>query len=274
MRRSHRLMWLGLIIGACLLAGCSSSADKTTTDTRAASQSGATSTVELTISAAASLTDAMKEIQQDYESQHENIKLSFNFGASGALQQQIEQGAPVDLFFSASTRNMELLLEQKLIEAEWNDTIIHNELVVIVPADKDMSIQGIEDLNSGAVQHLAIGEPRTVPAGSYAQEALTAKQLWDSLQPRIVLAKDVRQVLTYVESGNAEAGFVYRSDAEGSDKVTIALHVDPQTYTPIEYPAGVVSTSKHPEEASEFFTYLQGDEAQAIFEKYGFSPTR
>nr|WP_052020355.1 molybdate ABC transporter substrate-binding protein [Paenibacillus pini] len=236
-----------------------------------ASTSAPTEKVELTISAAASLTDALKEIQTNYENRHQTIKLRFNFGASGALQQQIEQGAPADLFFSASSKNMNTLIDKKLIDDSQHKNILRNDLVVVVPANDKANVQKVEDLSNDNIKYVALGEPKTVPAGNYAKEALTYSKLWDSLQPKVVQGKDVRQVLTYVESGNAEAGFVYKTDALTSKAITIAFNVDPQSYTPIQYPAGIVKATKHSKEISDFYTYLQGKEAQDMFVKYGFS---
>ncbi|NOU73466.1 molybdate ABC transporter substrate-binding protein [Paenibacillus sp. LMG 31458] len=269
------------VISAMIITGCSSQKEQSvasTTPTQAV-QATATPTstpvptekVELTISAAASLTDAFKEIQTNYENKNKQIKLNFNFGASGALQQQIEQEAPVDLFFSAATKNMKTLVDKQLIDPTQQKSLLINELVLVVPADGKVNVQKIDDLTNETIKHLAVGEPQTVPAGSYAKEALTNAKLWDTLQAKIVQGKDVRQVLTYVESGNAEAGFVYKTDALTSKNVKAAFSVDSKTYTPIEYPAGIVKATKHSKETADFYTYLQSKEAQDVFVKYGFS---
>lgn len=267
------------VISAMIITGCSSQKEQSAASTTPTQSAQATATptsvptekVELTISAAASLTDAFKEIQTNYENKNKQIKLNFNFGASGALQQQIEQGAPVDLFFSAATKNMKTLVDKQLIDSTQQKSLLINELVLVVPADGKVTVQKIEDLTNETIKHLAVGEPQTVPAGSYAKEALTNAKLWDPLQAKIVQGKDVRQVLTYVESGNAEAGFVYKTDALTSKNVKAAFSVDPKTYTPIEYPAGIVKATKHSKETADFYTYLQSKEAQDVFVKYGFS---
>lgn len=228
-------------------------------------------TVELTVSAAASLTDALKEIQKAYETKNTNIKLNFNFGASGALQQQIEQGAPADLFLSAAPKNMQALVDKQLIDTNKQKNLLNNELVVVTPADGKTEVKSIADLAKAEVKHVAIGIPESVPAGNYAKEALTNAKLWDTLQSKTVQGKDVRQVLQYVETGNAEAGFVYKTDALTSKQVTIAFAVDPTTYTPVEYPIGIVKATKYSKEAEDLFTYLQSKEALDVFVKYGFS---
>ncbi|KRE57386.1 molybdate ABC transporter substrate-binding protein [Paenibacillus sp. Soil750] len=266
------------VVAAMIITGCSSQKEQpavSTTPTQATVAPTATPVptekVELTISAAASLTDAFKEIQTNYETKNKQIKLNFNFGASGALQQQIEQGAPADLFFSAATKNMKTLVDKQLIDTAQQKNLLINELVVVVPVDGKVAIQKAEDLTNENIKHVAVGEPQTVPAGSYAKEALTNAKLWDSLQAKLVQGKDVRQVLTYVESGNAEAGFVYKTDALTSKSVKVVFSVDPKSYTPIEYPAGIVKATKHSKETADFYAYLQSKEAQDVFVKFGFS---
>ncbi|MCZ8521799.1 MULTISPECIES: molybdate ABC transporter substrate-binding protein [Paenibacillus] len=262
-----------LTVSALVFTGCASPrepAGSGTTPSQAARASAPAADVELTVSAAASLTVPLREIQKNYESKHSGIRLIFNFGASGALQQQIEQGAPADLFLSASAKNMKALVDKQYIDDSQHTSLLRGELVVVVPADGGSDVHTMEDLNADAVKHLAVGEPQTVPAGGYAKEALVKAKAWDTLQPKILQGKDVRQVLTYVESGNAEAGFVYRTDALASTRVKVAFSVDPASYTPIEYPAGIVKATKHSSEANDFYTYLQSKEAYDVFIKYGF----
>lgn len=227
--------------------------------------------VELIISAAASMTDALKEIQLAYETQTPSTKLNFNFGASGALQQQIEQGAPADLFLSAATKNMKTLVDKQLIDADQQKNVLSNEVVAVVSADRQVSVTSVDDLPKSDMKNIAIGIPESVPAGGYAKEALTSAKLWDTIQPKMVQAKDVRQVLQYVETGNADVGFVYKTDALTSDKVKVAFAVDSASYTPVEYPIGIVKATKHSKEAEAFYAYLQTQEALDVFVKYGFS---
>lgn len=277
-KASSMLLLLGIAIA--VFTGCAEKKDQSAATAGTQSQAPAATAqttqtpaekAELTISAAASLTDALKEIQTAYEGKNKNIKLNFNFGASGALQQQIEQGAPSDVFLSAATKNMKALVDKQLIDSAQQKNLLINELVVVVPADGKASVQKVEDLSGADIKHLAVGEPQTVPAGTYAKEALTNAKLWDSLQSKLVQGKDVRQVLTYVESGNAEAGFVYKTDALTSKKVKVAFSADPKTYTPIEYPVGIVKATKHSKEAADFYAYLQTKEALDVFVKYGFT---
>ncbi|WP_336077569.1 molybdate ABC transporter substrate-binding protein [Paenibacillus sp. 203] len=261
-----------------LLSGCGTK-QQLDSNVGSADQNGSSSqtssktaeTIELTISAAASLTDALKEIQHSYESTHTDIKLNFNFGGSGALEKQIEQGAPSDLFLSASTKNMKSLVDQQLIDTKKQKTWLTNELVVVIPADGTMNIASVTDLTKKEVKKVAIGIPESVPAGNYAQEALTKAKLWDTLQSKLVQAKDVRQVLQYVETGNADVGFVYKTDALTSQKAKIAFEVNPKTYSPVEYPIGIVKATKHIQEAEDFYAYLQSQESLNIMDKYGFT---
>ncbi|MFC0215151.1 molybdate ABC transporter substrate-binding protein [Paenibacillus chartarius] len=263
---------------ALAIAGCGTAPSSTTAGnagTQAPSPNAPrptpTATVELTVSAAASMTDALKDIQKAYETKNPNIKLNFNFGASGALQQQIEQGAPADLFLSAAAKNMKALVDKQLIEAAQQKNVLSNELVAVVSADGKASIANAADLSKSEIKNIAVGIPESVPAGAYAKEALTSMKLWDSLQSKLVQGKDVRQVLQYVETGNADVGFVYKTDALTSRKVKVAFAVDPKAYTPVEYPIGIVKATKHKQEAEGFYTYLQSKEALDVFVKYGFS---
>jgi len=267
------LLTLALVL-LLITAGCgtaaSGSADSQASGSKTQSPK-ADQKVELIISAAASMTDALKEIQLAYETQNPHIKLNFNFGASGALQQQIEQGAPADLFLSAATKNMKALVDKQLIGADQQKNVLSNEVVAVVSTDGQVSVRGLDDLPKSDVKNIAIGIPESVPAGGYAKEALTSAKLWDSLQSKMVQAKDVRQVLQYVETGNADIGFVYKTDALTSDKVKVAFAVDSTTYTPVEYPIGIVKATQHSKEAEDFYAYLQTQEALDVFVKYGFS---
>lgn len=280
MKKTTLLFWpllaLILILSACGAKPTEQTAQNAAGTNRTANEAtpAENESVTLTISAAASLTDALTDIQKTYEAAHPGVTLAFNFGASGALQQQIEQGAPADLFLSASTKNMKALLDGGLIEAEHETNWLNNTLVVVVPNDSSASVGKIEDLSGDQVKHVAIGIPESVPAGKYAQEALTKSGLWDSLQSKLVQGKDVRQVLQYTETGNADAGFVYKTDAMTSDQVKVAFDVDPDSYSAINYPIGIVKATKHQEAAQAFYDYLQTPEALKVLTGYGFSAAK
>ncbi|WP_454191958.1 molybdate ABC transporter substrate-binding protein [Paenibacillus sp. Marseille-Q7038] len=253
------------------LAACSTS----TSNKQDSQQSGSESTstpseiTELTISAAASLTDTLEEIRPIFEENHPEIQLTFNFGSSGALQQQINQGAPVDLFLSAADKNMQVLIDNNQILEGYSETLLTNQLVLVSANDSKIDITSEADLTKPEVKVVAIGIPESVPAGSYVKEALENLGLYDILLPKVIQAKDVRQVLQYVETGNADAGFVYKTDALLS-KVNIVHMVDPELYAPIHYPMGITRASKHIEEAKVFYEFLKSDEAKTIFQQYGF----
>lgn len=232
--------------------------------------SDSTEEVELLISAAASLTESLSELQSLYEAEHPQVKLTFNYAASGTLQQQIEQGAPVDLFLSAGTKQMNVLLDKGLINESLTTNLVTNNLVLIVPKEDAVVVQRMDDLSK--LGDIAMGTPESVPAGKYAQQALAYHQLWDTLQSHLVLTKDVKQVLSYVETGNVDAGFVYKTDAALSDKVKVALTAEPESHDPIEYPIGVLKGSAHPDEAKAFYEFILSDQARQVFIKYGFTP--
>ncbi|MBM7568782.1 molybdate ABC transporter substrate-binding protein [Paenibacillus sacheonensis] len=234
----------------------------------APSATAAAKKTELLVSAAASLKDSLGVIEKAYEKQHPTIDLVFNYGSSGTLQKQIEQGAPADLFFSAGSKQMDTLVKEDLIAN--HSTLLSNDLVMVVPSDSHVTFTTVKELTGSSVKKIAIGQPESVPAGQYAKETLTTRSVWNILRSKFVYAKDVRQVLTYVETGNADAGFVYKTDALTSGKVKIALRINPDVHSPILYPAGVVKETKRASEANAFYAYLQTKEAEAVFVKYGF----
>ncbi|SFD75479.1 molybdate ABC transporter substrate-binding protein [Bacillus sp. UNCCL81] len=255
------MMLLGLI-----LSGCSSNeqAKKSTAQKQEVSQKN----VELTISAAASLQDALNDIKANFEKANPNVKINFNFGASGALQQQISQGAPVDLFFSAAEDKFNNLVKDGLIEENQGKDVVGNELVLVVPKDTKKEINSFEDLTKA--DKISIGTPDAVPAGQYGKETLENLNVWKAIEGKVVYGKDVRQVLSYVETNNVDAGIVYKTDALTSTKVKIVATAAENTHDPIIYPLGVIKDSKQPKEAKKFFEYLQNDESMKILEKYGF----
>jgi molybdate transport system substrate-binding protein len=225
---------------------------------------------EIIVSAAASLKDSLTELQKAYTQKNPQVKVTLNFGGSGTLQQQIEQGAPADLFISAGQAQVDSLDQKNLLVKESIVNLVGNDLVLILKKD-NQDILSVQDLVKANVEQISIGTPESVPAGKYAQESLTYLNLWDTLKPKFVLAKDVTQVLNYVETGNVEAGIVYKSDAQSSTQVKVVEVLSATSHQPILYPAGVVAATKNKEAAGEFLTYLQSPEAQQIFVNYGFS---
>jgi molybdate transport system substrate-binding protein len=226
---------------------------------------------ELTVSAAISLKDALDEISRLYSADHPAAAVHFNLGGSGTLQRQIEQGAPVDIFISASPKEMDSLQSQGLLLPATRKDLVKNSVVLIVPAGST-TVSDFRDLTKPAVKTVAIGEPQTVPAGKYAQEVLTHFGIYDQLKSKLVLAKDVRQVLTYIETGNADAGIVYATDAKISRKVTVVATAPGDSHSPVVYPAAVIKNSANPAAAEAFLEFLSGEKARAVFQKYGFVP--
>lgn len=227
-------------------------------------------TVEINVSAAASLKDALTEAQQIYEGKEQNVKLVFNFASSGALQKQIEQGAPADLFISAAQKQMDGLAAKDLIQKDTRIDLVVNKLVMVAPQDSKLALNSFEDILDEGVKQIGIGEIETVPAGQYTVEVLKNLEIWEKVKDKVVMAKDVRSVLTYVETGNVEVGFVYNTDALISDKVKVVASAPEGSHKPIVYPAAVLSEAKQAKAALEFLAFLRGAEGKAIFEKYGF----
>lgn len=258
-------VFFSILLLLIVLSGCSANEQSKNKEKK---QTAPAKNVELTISAAASLQDALTDIKISFEKEYPNIKITYNFGASGALQQQILQGAPVDLFFSAAEDKFQNLVQEGFIEKKSGTDLLGNDLVLIVPKDSDKGIKTFEDLTKA--DKIAIGSPASVPAGQYGKETLGKLNVWTSVEGKVVYAKDVRQVLTYVETGNVDAGIVYKTDALISPKVKIAAKAEENTHAPIIYPVGVTKNSSHPKEAALFYGYLQNQKSMKIFEKYGF----
>jgi molybdate transport system substrate-binding protein len=227
--------------------------------------------VELTVSAAISLKDALDEIAQLYHAETPGTVIHFNLGGSGTLQHQIEQGAPVDIFISASEDQMNSLESEGLLSPGTRKDLLKNTVVLIVPKGKS-GISSFQDLARPEVKVIAIGDPQTVPAGKYAQEVLTHFHLYEQLKPKLVLAKDVRQVLTYVITGNVDAGIVYATDAKISSAVSVVATAPADSHSPTVYPVAALKASKQPAEAKRFLDFLISAKALAVFEKYGFQP--
>jgi molybdate transport system substrate-binding protein len=230
----------------------------------------------ITVSAAISLKDALDElgpvfqVQQHRKNGGSGTAVTFNYGGSGTLARQIEQGAPVDVFFSAAEKQMDELAAQGLIEADSRRDLVGNALVLIAPA-QSTTLHSFQDLTNPAVKALALGETSTVPAGMYARQTLEHLGLFASLEKKVVYAKDVRAVLTYVETGNADAGMVYQTDANTSNKVRVIASAPADAHDPILYPAAVLRDSKNKPAARAFLEFLQGADARAVFQKYGFT---
>lgn len=253
-----------MLIFCSLLVGCSQ------TNQYSVSGKQAKQTVSLTISAATSLTDAIAEIEQLYEQQYPQVSITSNFASSGSLQRQIEQGAPVDVFISAASDNMDALQKQGLLLDDSRQDLLQNQIVLIVPKN-NTTISEFKDLTSTGVYQISIGEPDSVPAGKYARQVLTSLGMFEQLKSKTVFAKNVRQVLAYVETGNVDAGLVYATDAKQSDKIKIVAVAPTNSHSPIVYPAVALKQSKNSAAAKDFTEFLLSDPADDVFEKHGFA---
>jgi len=224
---------------------------------------------ELIVSAAASLTNAFQTVKPAFEAAHPGTRVALNFAASGALLQQINQGAPVDVFAAADQETMDRAEQKGLLQEGTRVDFARNVLVLVVPKGSESAISTASDLGRVAVDRVAVGDPGYVPAGRYAKQALESLQLWEVLQPKLILANSVRQVLDYVGRGEVTAGFVYGTDAKlRGDKVRAV-----QTMTghaPIRYPVAAVRASAHPDLAGQFVAFLQTAESQSILARFGF----
>jgi molybdate transport system substrate-binding protein len=260
MKRRQILGFLGIAIAGLLLAIIL----PLVTPSRVVAQSN-----NILVSAAASLKDALEEIKPVYQQSKSNVNITYNFGASGALQQQIEQGAPADIFISAGKKQVDALEQKGLLLAGTRTNLANNRLVLVVAQDV-VGVTSFYDLTDAKIKKIAIGEPRSVPAGQYGEQVLKKLQLYDRLKPKLVFANNVRQVLAAVETGNAEAGLVYATDAKISNKVKVVVAADDKFHSPIVYPIAVVKSSKNPTAAKEFVQFLSGPQAKDILKKYGF----
>ncbi len=298
MKKLKHVLFLIIFIAAFLTTGCGkkeaaetgsaagSSTVEAVTDT-AESNDGGQETVaetagnteeatpepaEILVAAAASLQNSMEEIGKLYRTENPDVTVTFTYGSSGTLQEQIEQGAPVDVFMSAALKQMTALEEKGLILDGTKKELLENKVVLIVPKDSDLGITSFEDILKAST--IALGDPESVPAGQYAEEVFTSLNMLEDVKGKANYGKDVTEVLTWVSTGNAEAGVVYATDAKSSDGVTVVAEAQEGSTSKVIYPAAVVKDSKAAEAAKAFVEYLGSDEALGIFEKYGFTANK
>ena len=225
--------------------------------------------VEVTVFAAASLTDSLKEIGAAYE-KTSGDKIIFNFGASSTLARQIEAGAPADIFFSADEAKMDGLAAKELIDAGTRKSRLGNALVVVVPNDSALEIKSAGNLTNDSIKKIAFADPKAVPAGVYGRAWLTNMQVWAAIEPKVIPTENVRAALAAVESGNVEAGVVFKTDAGISKKVKVAYEVPAKDAPKISYPMALVKDSKQADAAKKFLDYLAAEEAGQVFTRFGF----
>ncbi|MEO8059631.1 MAG: molybdate ABC transporter substrate-binding protein [Burkholderiales bacterium] len=224
---------------------------------------------DLTVSAAASLTNAFKELGPVFEAQNHGTNVVFNFGSSDSLLAQIAKGAPADVFASADQETMDRAETQKLLAAASRRNFAANTLVMIVPSDSTLGLKGAADLQKPEVKRIAIGNPASVPAGRYAKGSLEIAKLWTAAEPKAVFAQNVRQALDYVARGEVEAGFVYATDAAiMKDKVKVVATLP--TDTAITYPIASVAGSPNTDASRKFLDFVLTSAAQTVLARYGF----
>ena len=224
---------------------------------------------DLTVSAAASLTNAFRDLGPAFEAQNPGTTVLFNFAASDALLAQIAKGAPADVFAAADQESMDRADTQKLLVPASRRNFVSNTLVLVTPSDSTLNLKTLADLQKADVKRIALGNPSGVPAGRYTKGALEAAHLWSALEPKAVFAENVRQSLDYVARGEVEAGFVYITDAAvQKDKVKLAFTVP--TNTPIRYPIAAVAGSPNADLARKFVDFVLSPAGQAVLERYGF----
>ncbi|MCI0676807.1 MAG: molybdate ABC transporter substrate-binding protein [Phycisphaerales bacterium] len=231
--------------------------------------SGQALAAELIVSAAASLTNAFRELAPLFEAQNQGVKLRFNFGASGALLQQIAKGAPADVFASADQETMNQAQAQGLVKVDERHNFVSNTLVIVVPSDGGNTPKALNDFLRAHYKRIAIGLPATVPVGRYTKSVLEKSGLWSAIEPKMIGAQTVRQALDYVARSEVDAGFVYATDAAiMPDKVKVVLVVP--TDLPILYPIATVAASANHAVAQKFVAFVNSRQAQVVLAKYGF----
>jgi molybdate transport system substrate-binding protein len=246
------------------LAGC---APKAAPPQPAANQQPVT----LTVSAAASLNGYLQKVDALYTQANPNVTITPTFGASGTLESQIENGAPSDVFISAAEKQMNELQKKQLIATDTRADLLANTLVLIVPSDSTASITSFQDLATAKVKSVAIGEPKSVPAGEYALKALTELKIAGQVKPKEVMGSDVRTVLADVETGNVDAGLVYLTDAKTTDKVKVVATAPADINAQITYPVAVIKASGHADAAKAYVSFLESEQVKALWQQFGFT---
>lgn len=276
MKRNKISRLLAVSMSVCLLAagvtGCSSSqedsADQTAEENTSETEGEET---EILVAAAASLEYAYEEeLIPMFEEENPGVTVKGTYDSSGKLQTQIEEGLEADVFMSAATQQMDALTEEGFVDGESVTDLLENQIVLITSAENELGLAEFTDITKADT--IAIGDPASVPAGQYAQEALTSLGIWDEVLAKSSLGTNVTEVLNWVAEGSAQAGIVYATDAATTENVkVIAQAPEGSLAEPAIYPVGLVSASAHQEEAQAFLDFLQSDEAMAVFEAYGFT---
>ncbi|HLR20525.1 MAG TPA: molybdate ABC transporter substrate-binding protein [Tissierellaceae bacterium] len=226
--------------------------------------------VELIFSAAASLTDVLEELKDEYIKDNPNVDIKYTFDSSGTLQTQIEERAPVDIFFSAADKQMDVLEEKDLLVDGSRKTMLKNTVVLIVPKDTNIEIKSFEDLKNEDIKKIAIGDPEFVPVGQYSKEIFDSLDLTSSIMDKVIFGNNVRTVLTWVEEGEVDCGLVYATDAYTTDDVEIVVEAPEDSYKDVTYPIAIINDSDNVKEAERFIEFLSNKKSQEVFKSYGF----
>ncbi len=224
---------------------------------------------ELIVSAAASLTDAFSDIEPAFEAAHPGVDVVMNFASSGALFRQIEQGAPADVFASANPKWMAKAVDGGFVAKKAVTVFAHNSLVLATPANNPSQIAKLEDLTGDKVKSIGIGTPKTVPAGKYAQQALTDAGLFETLKPKFIYGESVRQVLDYLKRGEVDCGFVYGTDATKGGKAVLTVAEIPLK-KPVTYPIATLKEAQQKKLAQAFVDFVVSPEGQKLLQARGF----
>lgn len=236
------------------------------------SESASTDAQELTVSAASSLKSMCSDLGPAFDTATGSTTI-FNHDASGTLQKQIEGGSPVDVFASAAMKQVNALLDQKLVDADSVQVFAGNEIVIVVPADSTLGIAGFEDLTKPEVQRVTYGDPATAPHGVAAEEVLTTLGLMEQVRPKVIYAANISQALTYVSSGEVDAAIFFATEAVAAgDRVKVVATSQPAWHSTISYPIAIVSASKNKALGQRLIDFVMGPEGQSILEKHGFLP--
>ena len=234
---------------------------------------GAGDSQEITVSAAISLKNAFDEIGKVFESRNSNVTVMFNFGASGDLMAQIKGGAPVNVFASAAQKDMDELDNAGFVVKDTRTNFVSNSVVLIVPSSSKIALTSFEDLKKAEIKKIAVGNPKTVPVGRYSDETFQYYKISDMIQPKLIFAENVRQVLDYVARGEVDVGVVYSTDAMVKQREVKVIATAPDaSHKPIIYPIAVVKGTKNEKAAKSFIAFITSGEGRKILSKYGFKP--
>ena len=292
--KKHISMMMAAMMAATVLAGCGASggaaptaapteaattAAETEAETTAAETESTTEAAqaageetEILVAAAASLKNAYEEeLIPMFQGKYPGVTVKGTYDSSGKLQTQIEEGLEADVFMSAATKQMTALDEEGMIASDTITNLLENKIVLIVPTGSDSKLAKFEDIENA--ESIALGDPASVPAGQYAEEALTNLGIWDKIQDKVSFGTNVTEVLNQVAAASADAGIVYATDAASmADKVEVVAEAPEGSLAKkVIYPVAVVKNTAHEEQAKNFVEFLKTDEAMKVFEAYGFT---